>query len=284
MSESKRLNQVAMQGEALQLHFDLGLRAWEDGDPVRVGRHCSAVGMLPEGGPDSLEFLALRWRWQWLSGDRDAALETARDAAARHPGDPDTILELSDILSDLGRDAEAMELLHACARDNPDDADLWYEVGLAAEAAQEEELRAAAFRTVWDLEHGREPSFRLFVPEERFIALAEEALTRLPPLTREGLGNVAVIVEDYPAEWILETDVSDPRVMGLFAGAEHYQQMPGSDCLVDAPSRIHLYRWNIERVCGSEEEVAEQVGITVLHEVGHYLGLDEDALAYLGLG
>ena len=47
---------------------------------------------------------------------------------------------------------------------------------------------------------------------------------------------------------------------------------------------IHLFRWNIERICSSEAEVEEQVEITIRHEVGHYLGLDEDALHFRGLG
>ena len=53
--------------------------------------------------------------------------------------------------------------------------------------------------------------------------------------------------------------------------------------VVDGPSRVYLFRWNIERICSSAEEAVEQVEITVLHEVGHYFHLDEDDMERLGI-
>ncbi len=283
MKFSKRLRQIEARADSLRNHFDRGLRAYDNGDLVGVQRHRAAVGMLPEGGGKSLEFMALRWRELWLEGRREEALEVVREASELYPDDADTSLELGDVLNDLGRPLEALEILRAGATRHRHDADLWYEVGLAAEALQNWDLRAEAFKNVWQLEHDREPPHRLWLSEERFIEVAEQTLERISPLHRRSLGNVVIIVDDYPEEWIFETEVSDPRIMGLFDGPDRAMES-GLDYVAHGPSRIYLYRWNIERVCGSEDEVEEQVEITVLHEVGHYLGLDEEALDFRGLG
>jgi len=136
---------------------------------------------------------------------------------------------------------------------------------------------------VWQLEHELEPVQRLYLSEDRFIETVEATIERLPPVARRALGNVAIIVEDYPEAWIVDEDVADPRILGLFDGPDRATEH-SVNAVLDGPARIYLYRWNIERSCASEEEAIEQVEITVLHEVGHYLGLDEEALHFIGLG
>ncbi|MCB9728335.1 MAG: metallopeptidase family protein [Deltaproteobacteria bacterium] len=283
MEISRTLSRLQARGEAMRVHFDLGLRAYDGGDADGVRRHRAAVGMLPEGGPACLAFLALHWRALWLEEQREQALEVVREAARRFPDDVDTVLELADVLHDMDADAEAAEVLMAAAGAHEDDPELWYEAGVAAERVEDWERRLASFKRVWELERDSEPPFRLWLPEERFVAVAEEAIERLPEHIREALGNVAIVVEDYPEAWIFETDVADSRILGLFDGPERAQER-GVDFVATGPTRIYLFRWNIERMCGSPEEVEEQVEITVLHEIGHYLGLDEDELEMRGLG
>lgn len=283
MSQSKRLHQRAVRFDALKVHFDLGLRCYDAGDLYGVERHRAAVGMLPEGGALALEFLALRWRELWLQGHHEAALEVASEASRRYPADADTSMELADILRDLDRPEEALDTLMKAAQISTHDADLWYEIGLGAESLRRWDVRLDAFRNVWALEHDREPAKRLWLTEERFVEVATQTLERMPPVAKAALGNVVIFVDDYPEEWIFDTHVADPRVMGIFAGPDRATQL-STDYIASGPARIYLYRWNIERVCGSEEEAEEQVEITVLHEVGHYLGLDEEALDFRGLG
>lgn len=280
---SKKLQQLLARSVAVRVHFEQGLQRYDAGDVAGVRRHRSAIGMLPKGGAQCLEFLALRWRELWLDELGDQALAIVREAAMRFPDDHETALELGDVLNDLGRADEALEVLSAAAGKADDDSDLWYEVGLTAEALEQWELRKAAFRRVWEIEHRWEPPQRLWLSEERFIAVTTETLRRLPPMARAALGNVTILIEDYPDEWIFDTELADPRIMGLFCGAEWAQER-GVDYVSDGPSRIYLYRWNIERLCGSEEDVERQVEITVQHEIGHYLGLDEEALQFRGLG
>ncbi|MGM0576281.1 MAG: metallopeptidase family protein [Myxococcota bacterium] len=283
MKISRTLNRLLTRGDALRTHFDLGLRAYDAADPAGVSRHRAAVGLLPEGGTSSLPFLALRWRELWLEGRHEEALEVAREAARRFPEDLDTVLELADVLQEMRLGSAAAELLVDSAERFADEPDVWYEAGVACERIEDWEGRLRCFERVWELEHDQEPTYRLWLPEERFMDVAEATLERLPPRVRENLGNVVIIVEDYPEEWIFDTDVGDPRLLGLFDGPGRASEA-GVDFVAMGPSRIYLFRWNIERMCGSDAEVEEQVEITVLHEVGHYLGLEEDELHLRGLG
>lgn len=283
LERSRHLSLRLTRNRALSVHFNLGLRAYDEEDLGTLVRQREAVGMLPEGGVDSLEFMALDWRVKWLQDSRDEALAVAREITARYPADADGLLELGHILVDLERAEEALEVFDDGARRNPDDADLWYELGLVAERLERWDTRHEAFRKVWELEHELEPEHRLYLTEDRVVEIVTQTIARLPPMARAAMGNVAIIVEDYPEAWIVDDDIADPRILGLFDGPEHASENQ-LDTISEGPARIMIFRWNIERSCDSVEEAEEQVVITVLHEIGHYLGLDEDALHFLGLG
>lgn len=270
------------RAQALDVHFDLGLRAFEEKHLERLKQNRTAIALLPEGGMGALEYLALSWRLAWLEERHEDAVETAKTITKLYPEDTDGVLELAQILSDLGRSHEALDVLQAGVEARPEDADLWFEMGLAAERTGKETLRKSAFHKVWTLEHDREPERRLFLTEELFIKTVEDTIAKLPPVARRSLGNVAIMVEDYPEEWIVSDDVADPRILGLFDGPPLPEEASASS-VIDGPARIYLFRWNIERICNTEEEAIEQVEITVLHEIGHYLGLDEEALEFRGL-
>jgi len=269
--------------EALAVHFDLGLRAYDAGDLSGVRRHLAAVGLLPEAGSACPQFMALQWRALWLDEDRDGALDIARAALGLSPGDPDAAIEVADILVEMEAVEEAAELLLETSEQHESDPELWYEAGVLLESLERWDLRLQCFEHVWELEQDGSSPILTWLSEGRFIEVAGQVIAELPEHVREALGNVVVMVEDYPARWILDTEVADPRLLGLFDGVGRAAEA-GHDIIPLGPSRIYLYRWNIERRCASIEEVEEQIAITVLHEIGHYLGLDEDELHARGLG
>jgi predicted Zn-dependent protease with MMP-like domain len=89
------------------------------------------------------------------------------------------------------------------------------------------------------------------------------------------LRDVPIIVAELPAEADVETGL-DPRALGLFTGTA-YPDMPhvgGQPGL----TQIVLFRRNIERVADDEDDLREELRITLLHETGHFFGLDEEAL------
>jgi predicted Zn-dependent protease with MMP-like domain len=96
-----------------------------------------------------------------------------------------------------------------------------------------------------------------------FQAQVRQALDALPPDLAAGLENVAVLVEDENPE--------DPDLFGLFEEAPYL------------PAKVTIYRLPLEDAFGEDhEELRRQIRITVLHELAHYFGIDEERLEQLG--
>jgi len=88
---------------------------------------------------------------------------------------------------------------------------------------------------------------------------------------------VPVIVDDFPSrEFVLENPTLGPQILGLFTGNTHNERQP-------VPTTIMIFRKNLEKVAGDREELEVEIRKTLLHEIGHYLGLNEDDLKERGL-
>jgi predicted Zn-dependent protease with MMP-like domain len=97
------------------------------------------------------------------------------------------------------------------------------------------------------------------------------ALDSLPPHIGAALKNVAVVVEDENAE--------DPDLYGLYEGVPLPER---GDMAGHLPDRIAIYRRPLEEEFEDPVELEDEIRITVLHELAHYFGLDEDRIAELG--
>jgi len=110
-----------------------------------------------------------------------------------------------------------------------------------------------------------------------FESVVEQALEALPARFREPLGNVPILVEEVPTRGILETlEPPSPDLLGLFVGVPLPQQSSGD--LPTHPNAIYLFKRSLERLCPDRESLLEEIRITLLHEIGHYLGMEEDEL------
>jgi predicted Zn-dependent protease with MMP-like domain len=112
---------------------------------------------------------------------------------------------------------------------------------------------------------------------ERFAKVVEEVLDSLPEEFRSRIRNVAVLVEELPPNQPL-LQPGQPRhlLLGLFHGVPMTKKSTFD--LPTGPDYVVLYQKNIEAICSSEAEVREQIRRTVIHELGHYFGMDEDQL------
>jgi predicted Zn-dependent protease with MMP-like domain len=112
---------------------------------------------------------------------------------------------------------------------------------------------------------------------EHFVKVVEEALDSLPQEFRSRIRNVAVLVEDRPPNQP-SPQSGQPRrlLLGLFQGVPTTKKSIFD--LQTGPDYIVLYQKNIEAVCSSETEVRQQIRLTVIHELGHYFGMDENQL------
>jgi len=115
---------------------------------------------------------------------------------------------------------------------------------------------------------------------QRFERLVEEALDQLPAFFQEKLKNLAVIVEDAPPPDVVE-EFNDDGILGLYQGVPLPERSVWDD--YPYPDVISIYQRNIEAIARTDDDIVAEVRITVMHEIGHYFGMDEDDLAKLGL-
>jgi predicted Zn-dependent protease with MMP-like domain len=110
---------------------------------------------------------------------------------------------------------------------------------------------------------------------EQFAKIMQEVLDSLPEEFRSRISNVAVLVEDLPPG---QSPSSHPKklLLGLFHGVPMTKKSVFN--LPTGPDYVVLYQKNIEAVCSTEAEVRNQIKLTVIHEFGHYFGMDEEQL------
>ena len=108
---------------------------------------------------------------------------------------------------------------------------------------------------------------------EEFERLVEQALDGLPGKFARLVKNLVVVVEDYPAKERHEK--REGLLMGEYIGVPLTERRAWD---APPPDRIVLYQKNIEAVCSTEEEIREEVRLTVVHELGHYFGMSEEQL------
>jgi predicted Zn-dependent protease with MMP-like domain len=110
-------------------------------------------------------------------------------------------------------------------------------------------------------------------------ALLAETIERLPAPVVATFKNLSVDLLPVPVQ-TLHGDL-DPEILGFYAGTPINELESGG---MPLPSRIYIFKRNLERIAADHEELIEQLRITLLHELGHHLGLDEDDLDARGLG
>jgi len=113
------------------------------------------------------------------------------------------------------------------------------------------------------------------VTPQRFEQLVAAAVDAIPEELARYIDNVAIVIEDdAPAE--------DPHLLGLYEGIPLTAR--GSWYIAALPDRIRIFRLPILRMCQSQADVVREVHITVVHEIAHHFGIDDDTLHALGVG
>ena len=112
----------------------------------------------------------------------------------------------------------------------------------------------------------------MLVSPERFEELVAEALDGIPPELGDRMDNVAVFVEDRSRQ---------ASLLGRYEGVPLTARDAGYAGMV-MPDRITIYRLPICAMCRTETEVVHQVRVTVIHEVAHHFGIDDERLDELG--
>jgi len=254
--------------------------------------------------------------WDLLDeGEVDQARRTVDALLRTRPGHPDLRIADAAVCLDEGEPGRALEVLRGAersadpalffhlravahfelveleeARDDTERA-----VAIHADLAESHDLLARLYEHLGEPEKAREHAAEaqaldpdafpppLAVPDAEFDRLVEESLRELPEPFRAKLREVPVLVDELPRREILaaEDPPLPPDILGLFVGRSLMERshldLPG------VPEAIYLFRRNLLRACVDREELKREVRITVQHEVGHLLGLDEGDLEDWGL-
>ncbi|WP_083516561.1 metallopeptidase family protein [Aeromicrobium erythreum] len=109
--------------------------------------------------------------------------------------------------------------------------------------------------------------------EDRFAELVEAAFAQVPQELTALLDNVVLFVED-------DAPADDPDLLGLYDGVALTERDTAYGGVL--PDRIMIFRRPTLAICETEEEVVEEVGITVVHEIAHHFGIDDERLHELG--
>jgi predicted Zn-dependent protease with MMP-like domain len=109
---------------------------------------------------------------------------------------------------------------------------------------------------------------------QRFEELVGDALDLIPEEFAKAMNNVVILVEDR--------DPEHPSLLGLYHGVALTERTTNYGGVL--PDRIFIYREAILDICNDEEDVVEEVAITVVHEIAHHFGVDDARLHELGWG
>jgi predicted Zn-dependent protease with MMP-like domain len=209
--------------------------------------------------------------------ERELQLAVALDA-----DDPEFRTDLAECLYLSCRFDDALE--HARRAVVLDDAfaDAHYLLALLLEREGEDTAADRHFARADRLDSDRFPA-PLRVDGDEFERQLDRARAMLPDAFREHLERVGLFVEELPSVALLfeETPPLSPELLGLFAGVtidgQSYLSAGG-----ELPPRIYLFKRNLERSVQRAEELADQIRVTLYHELGHYLGMEEEDLEESG--
>jgi predicted Zn-dependent protease with MMP-like domain/Flp pilus assembly protein TadD len=248
---------------------------------------------LAEEESEFLSAVVLKAGLEVELGENEEAKRTLQDLPPPEVrlDDLDLALEIADLHLALGEAETARERLRVLTEESPTSGDAWYALGCAAEELGDEAETRAAWKRAWMLDaapgasgsagrDGQDEDGRL--SEAEVAAVAEGALEELPERARALLQGIPIVIAELPAEADVASGL-DPRVLGLFSGTAHAD---GATGLGGQPglTQIVLFRRNLERAAHDEDELREEIRTTLLHETGHFFGLDDAALEALGLG
>ena len=121
------------------------------------------------------------------------------------------------------------------------------------------------------------------ISEEEFEEAVGDALDLVPPELMNAVDNVVFLIEEEPTEeQMVGTDLVDglPGLLGLYEGTALTDRDDGWSGAL--PDTIFIFRGPLSRLCESREELIEEIAVTVIHEIAHHFGIDDDRLHDLG--
>lgn len=253
--------------------------------PVDALAHASEALERADEEDEFIDAIVLKAGLEIQLGKARAARETLSELPpldeVKLPAE--TSLDLAYLFLDAGAIEDAEKRFRAVAAESEQkgeqNVEAWYGLGLCAEAGDDEKRKREAWLRVLELDAAADID-DAHMSEQEMAEVAEQALKELPERARRLIENVPILIVDLPARDEVEQGL-DPRLLGLFAGTPYSD----SGTMGGAPqvTQILLFRKNLERMAIDNEDLREQIRITLLHETGHFFGMSEEDLASFGL-
>lgn len=271
----------AIDDPAIDLALDEAEATLDRGEAEAALRQCESILARHPDHPGAL----------YLSAEALHELGQLVDATARYrrcvalvPDHPLSWSGLAACLFDQLAFSECNRVVHRALRIDDTNGEAYYVRALMRERRGDSLGAARDYRRAWRLEPERFPA-PITLDDATIEAVVLEALRACPEAVREVMRNVPILLEEIPSEEICRA-FDPPRspidIVGLFSGPSLMERSL-DDPWSAIPSTITLYRKNLERMAWDRERLLEEVRITLLHELGHYLGLSEEDLEARGL-
>ena len=113
------------------------------------------------------------------------------------------------------------------------------------------------------------------ISDADFDRAVNDGIDQVPDSFIELLDNVVILVEDDPPD-------DEPDLLGVYDGVPLTER--GDNYGFVAPDRIILYRNPLKEMCDTVDELVDEIAVTVVHEIGHFFGIDDDQLDEMGWG
>jgi len=217
-----------------------------------------------------------------VAGDAEHLRAVVHEAAELAADDAEVVYLQGQLAWHDDGPSAARPFLERAVEIDPDFADAHHALGLVLEVVGDNKAMVEHNLEVLRLDAKGDAKGAICAPEdlELIEAEAERVLRHLPERFRDRLENVPVVLEARPARAIVEEGF-DPRALGMFEGPGDRDRKSGEVEL--APTRVVLYYANLLASFPDDEDLALEIEVTILHELAHFFGLDEDEVARLGL-
>ncbi len=247
---------------------EAGLKVLEQADPVaNKDEHlCTALELLRGIALNQL-------------GDSQGALESFAKVLDADPDNDEAKLERAIALFESCQFDAAWSAFEKFSRDFPDEPWAFHYLGLIAE--RRNQPSQSWFEKAQRLDGDEFPAPTV-LSDEAFGKAVQDAIAALPEHSQPHLANAVVDVQALPSDEDLRESGLSPSILGVFRGVPVDERSPTNSADFET-ARITLFKNNLERFARSREDLLEEIRITVLHEAGHLLGLDEDELFERGL-
>jgi predicted Zn-dependent protease with MMP-like domain len=234
-------------------------------------RHVSEPGLRAE-----LELL--RAHAQAHLGDATGALRTLDEAAKLDPSNPDVPAERGAVLVELLRFEEAEADVRAAVTAEPEHPRALQLLAFVLDYTGRRDEAAEQFRRAAAVDPEL-PAAPPRLSEEAFDRAVERALKRVPTRFAEHVQNVEISVQNYPDKEFCRREDCGPMTLGIYVGTPMTLREGSESSL---PDRIVLFQRSIENACRTEAEVVDEIAVTLRHEIGHLLGMEESDLVDAG--